>query len=91
MAQENINLRINPFEYPEVKCNKCGCNIFTTGITYRAIPGLVVGQTGTVYADFMVTYCTKCHELSPMSKEMFNKVLGEQPEPKKENNSNIII
>ena len=78
MEQENINLRINPFEYPEVKCDKCGCNIFTTGITYRAIPGLLVGQTGTIYADFMVTYCTKCHELSPMSKEMFSKVESQQ-------------
>lgn len=65
-------ININPLDYPEVVCDKCGCTVFTPGLKFRAIPGTVVGQAGqTVYADQRVVVCMNCHELSPMDKEVF--------------------
>lgn len=67
---QSQQININPLEYPEVICDKCGCTVFVPGVKFRAIPGVVVGQAGeTVYADQRVMVCMNCHELSPMDKQ----------------------
>ena len=97
---QGVNININPLEYPEVKCDKCGCKIFSPGVMFRAIPGILVGAAGqTQYADQRVMYCVECHELSPMDKE-FMKIAEERmknasksptPKPENETESGIIF
>ena len=60
---------LNPFEYPAVKCDKCGNEAFIQAVIIREIPGVCVGEKDTQYVPMKVFICSKCGELSPVDKK----------------------
>lgn len=66
--------RINPMDYPAVKCSECGGQIFVPGLLLRKVPGALVGDAGNdVQAAVKVFYCVNCRALSPSDQEMLDE------------------
>lgn len=64
--------KINPFDFPTVKCSSCGNETFVPAMMFRRIPGVVVGRADQNTVDFplKVFICSKCGALSPADKEL---------------------
>lgn len=70
---DNLKLpNINPLDYPTIKC-ECGNEIFTPGVIFKDIPGVAVGEKENVEFPIKVFYCSKCGQLSPYDKKLFNQ------------------
>lgn len=53
--------KIDPRDYPSVKCSKCGGILFDQRVVIKKIPGAVVGQAGkTIPAPLEIYVCAKC-------------------------------
>ena len=85
----NGQLNINPFKYPNVKC-ECGNEIWNHGIILKKIPGIELG-TGTEdqFMDFPVFYCSKCGKILPEYREIYK--LDEASTEKPSTNSPLIL
>lgn len=55
----SMQLRINPFDYDEVTCDKCGNNQFVERYIVRKIPAGIAGATSQDY-PIPVLVCAKC-------------------------------
>lgn len=85
---------VNPFDYPEVKCDECGCVDFKGSVRFRKVPGLLVGSTEEVYYPHKVYVCASCGKLSPVSKkeiEEISKMSANSQPASNQSDSGIII
>ena len=61
MEQPNLNRSVDPRDYPNVKCDKCGHDVFMPAMIVKKIPGVVVGKGGEdINYPMSVFTCTKC-------------------------------
>lgn len=61
MEQLNLNRSVDPRDYPNVKCDKCGCEVFVPAMIIKKIPGLVIGKAGEdINHPLSVFVCHKC-------------------------------
>lgn len=65
---------INPLTYPQIKCDKCGHNIFRSGVIFFDIPGFIAG-TGTENYQYPlpVYICDKCGEIIKYVRDEIEK------------------
>lgn len=79
----NNGPQIDPREYPDVVCDKCGCNTFSSAFVLKKIPGLLLG-TGEKEIEYplSVFICTKCGEILKRDKELLKMVTEEKKESK---------
>lgn len=86
------NIKINPLKYPNVKCDKCGCETFTQAVILKKISGIEVG-TGSQdqIINLPVYICTKCGEILEEDRNLYK--LNEKTSDEKQitNNNNIIL
>lgn len=82
---EDLNLKssglgINPLNYDNITCEKCGGIIFNEGIVFKSIPGLEAGNgTEDIAFPVPVFYCINCGELLPEYKEKLLKTEKKSP------------
>jgi len=75
-------IRINPLDYDNLKCDKCGNETFTHNIILKKIPGIVVGAgKEDQVIDLPVFVCAKCGAILKDYREMYK--LEEFKEDKK--------
>ncbi len=80
------DVRINPLEYPTIKC-KCGCQAFVPGYILKRISGIAIGAGAEdQIIDLPVYICNNCGEILDEQKKMYK--LDEQTEKPK---SSLII
>ena len=81
---------IDPTKYPQMKCDKCGHNVFRSGTVIYDVPGVVAGNGGeNIPYPVPVYICDKCGEIIKFVRDELNKI-----ETNKENNkstSNLIL
>lgn len=88
--------QINPYEFPVVKCPKCGGFYFEQAFTIRLVNKMVIGQgVGTQPVPAPVFICKKCGTMSPQDAEVNNidengDLINQSSETVKTDN-NIII
>ena len=88
--------RIDPRDYPSVRCKKCGSIIFDNAVIIKEIPGTVVGKgSDPLVAPLQVYVCKKCGEIleSDIKAYKLEKDLGldMNEEPKEEVKSSLIL
>ena len=83
-------INFDPFDYPDWTCPECGHNVFTPGVVFKKVPGLILGEGAEdIPFPIKVATCQKCGALFPCDKEAFDNAAK-----KKENNnsgSSLII
>lgn len=80
--------KINPFKYPQVKCDKCGHNVFRPGYVVYSIPGISLGMgTKDVEYPFGVYVCDKCGEIM----KSYRDEMEEMSKNTEEKKSSLII
>lgn len=53
--------KVDPRDYPSVKCKKCGSILFDQKIVIKKVPGAIVGQAGkTMPVPLDIYVCAKC-------------------------------
>ena len=53
--------KVDPRDYPSIKCDKCGGIVFKNAVVLKEIPGSVVGQGGEpVVLPLQIFVCNKC-------------------------------
>ena len=84
------NININPMNYPTIKCDKCGCKTFISGVILKKIPGLALG-TGAEdqLINMPVFICSKCGEVFKDDRELYELDKEEVKEEKP--TSNVLI
>ena len=56
--------KVDPRDYPSIKCKKCGSIIFKSAMVLKEIPGTIVGYgTDPVSYPMQVFICDKCGEI----------------------------
>ena len=56
--------KIDPRDYPSIKCSKCGSILFESAIVIKEIPGTVVGNgSEPVPYPLQVLVCKKCGKI----------------------------
>ena len=60
----NSGPKVDPRDYPTIKCSKCGSIVFETAIVLKQIPGTIVGNgVEPVQYPLQVVVCKKCGAL----------------------------
>ena len=79
---------VNPLDYPSETC-ECGNEIFTPGIIFKKVPGVMLGQ-GSEYVPvpIKVFVCSKCGKLSPSDQKILDNAKNVQEQATK---SNLIL
>lgn len=69
-ANGKTQIRVNVWDYPSVRCDKCASEKFIPAFIFKKIPGLLVG-TGTQehIQPVPVHVCWSCGELMPVYKQ----------------------
>ena len=81
---------INPLIYPQIKCDKCGHNIFRSGIIFYNIPGFIAGNGTEDYQYPLPVYiCDKCGEIIKYIRDEIEK--GAEKAKKEESKGTTII
>lgn len=78
MIEQNKNsLNINPLDYDNYACDKCGSITFKQLSVIKKIPGVVVGQADKKIIPFPIPVyvCDKCGEIIKADRKMLK--LGE--------------
>jgi len=89
MSAAQMQLKVNPFEHPTLKCDKCGNELFVPQVMFRQVPGILLGSDEKVVNIPMKVYaCSRCGELSPEDKEIIAK---EEKLAKTKSQSSLII
>lgn len=93
--------KIDPRDYPSIKCNKCGGIVFRNGVVLKELPGTLVGNgTEPVTVPLQVLICDKCGSIlkSDIKAYKLEKELGDEnemvtdaPVHVENNNGSIII
>ena len=93
--------KVDPRDYPSVKCNKCGGILFRSAVVLKEIPGTVVGNgADPVVFPLQVMVCDKCGtvlESDIKAYKLENELLKDniitdaKPAYTENNNDNIII
>lgn len=74
---------IDPFNYPSVKCDKCGHEVFRQGVIFKKLPGLLMGGGAEdVNYPLPVYVCDKCGEIIKEIREELETGLKETKEKK---------
>lgn len=82
--------KINPLKYPNVKCDKCGYEVFEEGVILKNIPGLEIGAGAEdVTYPLTVLVCKKCGTILKGYREDYK--LGEFTEEDKEETIQTLI
>ena len=83
--------KINPLNYPNVKCDKCGGEIFEEGMIIKNIPGLEIGAGAEdVIYPIPILVCKKCRTIFKGYREEYK--LDEFVEkPKEEPKTTLIL
>ena len=78
----------NPLDDPSETC-ECGNEIFTPGIIFKKVPGVMLGQ-GSEYVPvpIKVFVCSKCGKLSPSDQKILDNAKNVQEQATK---SNLIL
>lgn len=82
-------------DYPNEKCPKCGCELFTTAVVIKDIPGIAMGLIGSEtiaypVEQYPILVCAKCGEIAPgmlrdeKYKMVIDKLLGNDNDKKEE-------
>lgn len=86
-ANAQVNMAVNPLDYPSIPCDSCGCEYFEQAMVFKKIPGVLLG-TGAEHQVYPIPVfvCKKCGDLMPEYKEEI------KPSDKNTtNNSSIIL
>ena len=93
--------KVDPRDYPTVKCHKCGSIVFNNAVILKEIPGAVVGQGAEpIIAPLQILVCNKCGEILKADVEAYKlekeledetKVVTDSPVHVENNNDSIII
>lgn len=67
-------VRIKLSDTTEVICDKCGCNIFTSGLLLRKVSKFLTGSDRDNMAPMEVLYCVRCQNIN---KDMMPSMLGD--------------
>lgn len=80
------SLKVNPLKYPNMQCDKCGHDVFHSGIILKKIPGIVMGTGGDdQIIDLPVYVCDKCGAVLKEYREAYK--LEEFAEANEQDNS----
>jgi len=78
-----MDIRINPLDYENLKCPKCGSIVWARGFLLKKISGIEIGAgTQDQLLDLPVYYCAECGEIFPDDREMYKL---DQPSKKADN------
>ena len=56
--------KVDPRDYPLVKCHKCGSILFRSAVVLKEIPGTIIGHGAEpVIVPLQVLVCDKCGEI----------------------------
>jgi len=77
-------IKLNPFKYPQVTCDNCGCNIFNPAFVLNKIPGIIIGA-GAEDMEYptQVFVCSKCGTMLKSYRDDIEKLSKVEDEPKK--------
>lgn len=82
--------KINPIDYENIKCDKCGNETFEAAYIIKNIPGLVLGNgSDDVQYPLDVVVCKKCGAIMKDYRKEYK--LEEFAEKKEENKSGLIL
>ena len=83
--------KLNPLKYSNVKCDKCGSELFEYGMILKRIPGLELGAgVDDVNYPIDIIVCKKCGAiLKDIREELKLEEFAE--EPKEETKSTLIL
>ena len=84
--------KVDPRDYPAIKCSKCGSVLFESAVVMKEIPGTIVGNgTEPLLYPLQVLVCKKCGKIlhADVKAYKLEKELGE--EETKNNSSNLLI
>ena len=80
---QGMGPQIDPFNYPSVKCDKCGHEVFRQGVIFKKLPGLLMGGGAEdVNYPLPVYVCDKCGEIIKEIREELETGLKETKEKK---------
>ena len=94
--------KVDPRDYPSIKCDKCGGIIFRNAVVLKELPGALVGNgTEPIQYPLQVLVCDKCgailnsdikaYKLEKEFEEETKVITDAQPVHVENNNGNIII
>lgn len=84
-------VQINPLDYPNVKCDKCGNEVFKEAYIMKKIPSTVTGAKDDTLAPIPVLVCSKCGAIMEDYRKQLNlDENGHQLENKKSTNNLIL-
>lgn len=85
-------IQVNPFEYPNEKC-ECGNETFVPGYIVKKVPGMLVGASDEkeVGIPLKVFLCAKCGALSPTDKKMIKEETKSAKSTKKNEGPHLIL
>ena len=76
--------KIDPTSYPQIKCDKCGHNVFKVGYVVYNIPGIAVGNGfEDMHYPLTVYICDKCGTIMKDYREEIEKIEQEKEEKPK--------
>lgn len=84
--------KVDPRDYPSIKCSKCGSVLFESSVVMKEIPGTIVGNgTEPLLYPLQVLVCKKCGKVLDADVKAYKleKELGE--EETKNSSSNLLI
>lgn len=77
-------MKLNPYKYPQITCDKCGHNVFRSGVILNLIPGIVAGNgNDDVEYPTPVYICDKCGTILKSYRDDIEKLSKMGEEPKK--------
>lgn len=76
--------KIDPTSYPQIKCDKCGHNVFRNGLVIYNIPGLAIGNgSEDIHYPVPVYVCDKCGEIMKAYRDEIEQIEKEKEEKPK--------
>lgn len=76
--------QIDPMEYPQIKCDKCGHNVFRHGVIVYNIPGLAVGAgSEDMHYPLPVYVCDNCGTIMKSYRDELEKIEKEKEDKSK--------
>jgi DNA-directed RNA polymerase subunit RPC12/RpoP len=84
--------KVDPTRYPQVKCDKCGHNVFRSASIIYNVPGVVMG-TGTEDIPWPVPVyvCDKCGTIIKTVRDELDKIEAEKEKNKEATQGTSLI
>ena len=84
--------RIDPTKFPQVKCDKCGHNVFNSAYVIYKVSGLAMGTGTEDYPYPLPVYtCAKCGTIMKDLREEIEKIEKEKEENKETTKGTTLI